>query len=307
VAYAWGMYYFWSNDQQVGPYTMSEVRALWNTGQITADSLYWETGLPDWQPMAAIVHLIQQPEPSPAPVAPSFAVVPAPTSTPQAILAQPRQLIVERPSVSHEIRPVGPALPLAVIHQWILNSLFALAIIAFFLPNLSVELPILGKINLSMLDLLTPNSSSEDNVSTRGSMPDITAKPNAWDLLKDAKTNVGGAVCGIAMLGLLLFYVVNVLWGVWFFAFKRTFPRVTLVWLVLAIQFPVLFTIGAQMIISGMRSDMGSNMRGNPFDALGMAMVNNISLQPGMVTWFLMALAFAGIALPRLERQLAGR
>jgi hypothetical protein len=99
----------------------------------------------------------------------------------------------------------------------------------------------------------------------------------------------------------------NVLWGIWFFAFKRTFPRVTLVWLVLAIQFPVLFTIGAQMIISGMRSDMGSNMRGNPFDALGMAMVNNISLQPGMVTWFLMALAFAGIALPRLERQLAGR
>ena len=253
---------------------------MWNAGQITAENLYWEMGMPEWGSVGNLVSLIQQARPLPAPKMP-----------------QPRTMHAAGPT---SIQTEFKAIPVSHVHRWILNLTFGLACIAFFLPNLTLEIPILGKIDLSMLDLLTPSDSSSTDSSLRENMPNPEAKPNALDMIKDNKGNVGGIVCGIASLGLLLFYVLTLVWGSLAFGMKRTFPALDIAWLGLAIQYPILMLVGSHLLITGMREQLGSDMRGNPFAGMGQAFVNNVSIKPGLVTWFLLALALAGIVLPRV-------
>jgi len=53
------MYYLWLNDAQAGPYTLHQVQSLWNEGQITALTLFWQEGNADWQPLSTIQSTIE--------------------------------------------------------------------------------------------------------------------------------------------------------------------------------------------------------------------------------------------------------
>jgi|GEM_PF-1686928 len=55
------MYYLWLNDAQAGPYTLHQVQSLWNEGQITGLTLFWQEGNADWQPLSTIVSIIEPP------------------------------------------------------------------------------------------------------------------------------------------------------------------------------------------------------------------------------------------------------
>jgi hypothetical protein len=42
------MYYLWINEAQAGPYTLQQLQSMWNAGQITALTPYWQEGKPEW-------------------------------------------------------------------------------------------------------------------------------------------------------------------------------------------------------------------------------------------------------------------
>jgi len=281
------MYYFWSNGQQVGPCSLSQAGEMLRGGVITTESYYWKEGMTEWQEVIQIVHLLDQA----SRIKPVH--LPAPSLIPPAAVS-------------------GRAIPVDSLSQLLLSGIFVLALIAFFLPNLSLDVPILGRIDLSMVDLLTPSGTEGDSNAQPDSRnvprPDI--KPNAWNLAKEnnedmGRVDVGTIVCAISFLGLTVFYILTIVWGIYSFGLKRSYPRLTALWLLLGIQYPILVTISAQLIKSGMRSKMNSDMGGNPFAALGQAMVNHFSLSPGVVNWVLMALALVFLLLPQLTRKLA--
>ncbi len=60
--------YLWLNDQQTGPYTLTQLRGMWVTGAITGAVLYWQEGMEEWTPLSKIAPLLEQ-APAPAPVA----------------------------------------------------------------------------------------------------------------------------------------------------------------------------------------------------------------------------------------------
>ena len=43
--------YLLIGDQQTGPYTPDQIRSMWNSGQVTANVLYWFEGLKEWFPV----------------------------------------------------------------------------------------------------------------------------------------------------------------------------------------------------------------------------------------------------------------
>lgn len=38
-----------TKGQETGPFTLSQIHRMWDTGNITADALYWHDGLDGWQ------------------------------------------------------------------------------------------------------------------------------------------------------------------------------------------------------------------------------------------------------------------
>jgi hypothetical protein len=40
--------YLFINNRQQGPYALDQIRRMWNSGSITADTLYWHEGMVDW-------------------------------------------------------------------------------------------------------------------------------------------------------------------------------------------------------------------------------------------------------------------
>jgi hypothetical protein len=57
-------YYILEGDEIKGPYTVGQLRSMWNTGAITVNTLYAAEGYPQWLPM---VNLLPQLEPPAAP------------------------------------------------------------------------------------------------------------------------------------------------------------------------------------------------------------------------------------------------
>jgi len=53
------MYYLWLNEAQAGPYALEQVQSMWNAGQITAETLYWQEGNAEWQPLGNILSEIE--------------------------------------------------------------------------------------------------------------------------------------------------------------------------------------------------------------------------------------------------------
>ena len=53
------MYYLWLEGAQAGPFTLQQVQAMWNAGQITALTLYWQEGSPEWLPLNNILSIVE--------------------------------------------------------------------------------------------------------------------------------------------------------------------------------------------------------------------------------------------------------
>lgn len=46
------------NGQQSGPYTINQMKAMWQNGTINAGTAYWQTGMTQWQLLANIRHFL---------------------------------------------------------------------------------------------------------------------------------------------------------------------------------------------------------------------------------------------------------
>jgi hypothetical protein len=44
-------YRIYHGGQEKGPYTFEQLRSMWSAGHLTADTLYWQEGMADWQPL----------------------------------------------------------------------------------------------------------------------------------------------------------------------------------------------------------------------------------------------------------------
>lgn len=71
------MYYLWLNDKQSGPYTLHQIQAMWNQGQITGLTQSWQEGESEWKPLSEIQSEIES---APPPLA-DKAVAPAAEKT----------------------------------------------------------------------------------------------------------------------------------------------------------------------------------------------------------------------------------
>ena len=61
-------YYLLQNDETKGPYTIGQLRAMWNSGVITADTLYCREGWSEWLPLLGMIRDLEPPaEPPPLP------------------------------------------------------------------------------------------------------------------------------------------------------------------------------------------------------------------------------------------------
>jgi TM2 domain-containing membrane protein YozV len=49
------------NGQQGGPYTINQMRAMWQNGTINAGTAYWQAGMTQWQSLANIRHFLDTP------------------------------------------------------------------------------------------------------------------------------------------------------------------------------------------------------------------------------------------------------
>ena len=161
--------------------------------------------------------------------------------------------------------------PITKLNSLLLKCIFAISLVAFFLPNASVSVPIFGKIEVSMFDFFTPKS---DKPTVEGEKP---VKPNIKDVIDSddfqfKKANFGAIICALAVLGIVLHYLLTIVWGVLSFAFKKTFSILNIVWLALALQFPILFSIGAHIAIGAIKakamSDAGNDGDNSPVQHL---------------------------------------
>ena len=49
------------NGQQSGPYTINQMKSMWQLGSINAGTSYWQAGMPQWQSLANIRHFLDMP------------------------------------------------------------------------------------------------------------------------------------------------------------------------------------------------------------------------------------------------------
>lgn len=49
------------NGQQSGPYTINQMKAMWQNGTINAGTAYWQAGMTQWQSLANIRHFLDTP------------------------------------------------------------------------------------------------------------------------------------------------------------------------------------------------------------------------------------------------------
>ena len=67
------------NGEERGPYTFEQLRSMWSSGQITADTLYWQEGMTAWESIDGLgLDLAIQPVSQPQPPA-ALQRIPPPT------------------------------------------------------------------------------------------------------------------------------------------------------------------------------------------------------------------------------------
>ncbi len=196
--------------------------------------------------------------------------------------------------------------------KWLLIGIFSLSIIAFFSPNFGINLPIVGKINISMYDVVKTTISSkthqspESAIKKKPEIQDIIKSRTDFDKLGENKTYIIAFLFfGFAILGLFLHYLFTILWGICTFALHETSRILNIVWLALAVQFPVLFSIGEIIFMSDMKSKMVSEMGDdNPFAMLGAAMVGSFSIEASLIIWILMIVSIIGLASQFMDKSM---
>jgi len=52
-------YLLTASGEQAGPYSLDQVRSLWESGKITLDTPYWSQGLSEWQPIRKLESLFR--------------------------------------------------------------------------------------------------------------------------------------------------------------------------------------------------------------------------------------------------------
>ena len=77
-------YHLAQNGQNTGPFTLEQVRAMWRSGSLSPQTLYWQPNQADWQPLGQIASTLGAPPtlpgtpPQPMPVAgPDYSTHPA--------------------------------------------------------------------------------------------------------------------------------------------------------------------------------------------------------------------------------------
>lgn len=48
-------YFLWLNEKQSGPYTITQLKSMWQSGQITSATCYWFDGLTEWLPIESMI------------------------------------------------------------------------------------------------------------------------------------------------------------------------------------------------------------------------------------------------------------
>ena len=195
------------------------------------------------------------------------------------------------------------AIPLSAIHNLLIKTVCVVSLLAFFLPNVTVSLPVVGSMDVSMFDFIT-SSNDTKNPAENPKKPNIKAASD----FHFEKASFGGVLCAVSVLALMGHYLLTLIWGTLTFALRRTFPTFNTVWLCLGLQFPVLFSIAAHMALTGLKTDVanqaGNAPGGDIGTALGLVFVNNTSIRPGVIMWILMLLALAALATQILQRTL---
>ena len=63
------LYYLMLHEQRAGPYTIGQLRSMWQSGAVTTQTQYWFEGAESWQPLIKLRTMLE-----PAPVQPVIAV-----------------------------------------------------------------------------------------------------------------------------------------------------------------------------------------------------------------------------------------
>ena len=48
-------YHITVQDEEKGPYSLSQLQSMWESGTITSDSLHWNTEAEEWRPIKDLV------------------------------------------------------------------------------------------------------------------------------------------------------------------------------------------------------------------------------------------------------------
>src|SRR5262249_39341966 len=56
-------FYLMLDGQRRGPYTVNQLRTMWQSGRLTSGTYYWQTGMANWQPLANIQVFLDSPPP----------------------------------------------------------------------------------------------------------------------------------------------------------------------------------------------------------------------------------------------------
>ena len=193
--------------------------------------------------------------------------------------------------------------------KWLLIGICCLSIFAFFSTNFSITIPFVGKVGFSMYDIVRTISSNESKQSSyntaekKPSLRDIIKSPTNSEMSEQDKTYIIAFIfLGLAVLGLALHYLYTIIWSI-----HRTSRRLNIAWLALAIQFPILFSIGGEIIISDMKNKMISGAGAdNHLAALGTAIAGSFSIEPGMIMWFLMIASILGLSFQFTDDGIVG-
>lgn len=47
-------YRIFYGGEEKGPFTFEQLRSMWSSGQLTADTQYWQEGMSDWEPIEGL-------------------------------------------------------------------------------------------------------------------------------------------------------------------------------------------------------------------------------------------------------------
>jgi hypothetical protein len=247
--------------------TLLDLRGMQMEGKILPDAEYWHEGMPEWRSVDELLP----------------GITPAAPVSGRKLLTPP---VARRERVTGLRDDAGGVV--SRLSRVMMRMLWVFSCITFFLPMISVVVPIFGPVEASMFDLLmSGGEKSGAGAADKPTLPDLIDMPESG---LDG-SSMGILVCALAGLGLAGHYFFSIVWGITEFVTGTPTRRLDGFWLLLGAQFPILILIGGKMVISGVVQGMASELKksDNPFEGLGMMLMNNVSISPGAAMWGLTA------------------